>query len=82
MEGCLGSLIVGLLAGFLAGKIMKGGGFGCLVNVLLGLVGGIVGSWIFRVLNISIQGGWIVEVIIATVGAVAVLWVASLFKKK
>jgi uncharacterized membrane protein YeaQ/YmgE (transglycosylase-associated protein family) len=43
----LGSIIIGGIAGWIAGKIMKGGGFGILINILLGIVGGVVGRWIF-----------------------------------
>ena len=43
MWGLLGSVLIGILAGFIAGKIMKGGGFGCLWNLILGVVGGFVG---------------------------------------
>ena len=80
--GLIGAIIVGAIAGWLAGKIMRGGGFGFLVNLLLGLLGGIVGGWIFRQLGIEWSNGWIGETGTAVVGAVVVLWVASLFKKK
>lgn len=82
MEGLIGSIIVGILAGFLAGKIMRGGGFGCLMNLLLGVVGGFVGGFLFRLLGISWGNGWIGEVGTAVIGAVLVLYVASLLKKK
>lgn len=77
----IGAIIVGLIAGFLAGKIMRGGGFGLILNLLLGLVGGAVGGWLFGLLGISTSGGWIGETITGVVGAIVVLWVASLFKK-
>lgn len=79
--GLIGSIIVGILAGFLAGKLMRGGGFGCLMNLLLGVVGGFVGDMLFRALGISWNNGWIGEVGTAVVGAVLVLYVASLLKK-
>ena len=79
--GLIGSIIVGILAGFLAGKLMRGGGFGCLMNLLLGVVGGFVGGMLFRALGISWTNGWIGEVGTAVVGAVLVLYVASLLKK-
>lgn len=79
--GLIGSIIVGILAGFLAGKLMRGGGFGCLMNLLLGMVGGFVGGMLFRALGISWNNGWIGEVGTAVVGAVLVLYVASLLKK-
>ena len=49
--GLLYSLLIGAIAGWLAGKIMKGGGFGLLINIILGIVGGAVGNWLFRCLE-------------------------------
>ena len=74
-------IIIGAIAGWLAGQIMKGGGFGLLVNIILGIIGGAVGGWLFGQLGISAGGGLGGSLITATVGAVAVLFVASLFKK-
>lgn len=79
--GLIGSIIIGILAGFLAGKIMKGGGFGCLWNLLLGIVGGFVGGQIFGLLGISLGANWIGELITAVIGAVLVLYIAALIKK-
>ena len=79
--GLLFSIIVGAVAGWLAGKIMRGGGFGFLINLLLGLVGGAVGGWLFTLLGINWDNGWIGQIGTGVVGAVVVLWVASLFKK-
>jgi len=76
MEGCIGAIIVGIIAGFIAGKIMKGGGFGCLWNLVLGVVGGLVGSFIFDLLNIS-WGGLVGQIGTAVIGAVVVLWGAD-----
>ena len=72
--GIIISIIIGCVCGFLAGKIMKGGGFGFLINLLLGIVGGAVGSWLFGLL------GLIGEIGTGTIGAILVLWIASLFK--
>lgn len=78
----IGSIIIGILAGFFAGKIMRGGGFGCLWNLLLGVVGGAVGGWVFGMFDISWDGSWIGQLLTAVVGAVLVLYVASLFRSK
>ena len=80
MFGFIGSIIIGSLAGFIAGKIMRGGGFGFLWNLILGIIGGVVGGWTLRLLNIS-WGGTIGSLGTAVVGAVLLLWIASLFKK-
>lgn len=74
-------IIIGAIAGWLAGQIMKGGGFGLLINIILGIIGGAVGGWLFGQLGISAGGGLGGSLITATVGAVAVLFVAGLFKK-
>ena len=73
-------ILIGALAGWLAGKIMRGGGFGFLVNCLLGIVGGIVGGWVLGLLGIS-WGGTLGQIATSVIGAALVLWIASLFKK-
>ncbi len=74
-------ILIGAVVGWLAGQIMKGGGFGLLVNIILGIIGGAFGGWLFGQLGISAGGGLSGSLITATVGAVAVLFVAGLFKK-
>ena len=49
--GILYALLIGALAGWLAGKIMKGGGYGTLLNIILGIIGGAVGNWLFGTLG-------------------------------
>lgn len=78
--GLIGSIIIGILAGFLAGKIMRGGGYGCLINLILGVVGGAFGGWMFGFIGLS-WGGVIGQLCTAVVGAVVILYIASLFKK-
>ena len=79
--GILYALLIGAIAGWLAGKIMKGGGFGLLINILLGIVGGAIGNWLFGALDISIGSGAVGDVINGVIGAVVLLFVAGLFKK-
>ena len=79
--GLLYSLLIGAIAGWLAGKVMKGGGFGLLLNIVIGIVGGIVGNWLFATLNISFMEGVIGDILTGAIGASAILFVASLFKK-
>ena len=74
------SLILGCLAGFCAGKLMKGGGFGIIMNCVLGLFGGVLGGWLFSLLGVE-WGGLLGQLGTAIVGAVAILWIASLIKK-
>lgn len=79
--GLVYALLIGALAGWLAGKIMKGGGFGALLNIILGIVGGIVGNWLFGTLGVNIGSGIVGDLITGVIGAVAILFVAGLFKK-
>jgi len=77
-HGILYWIFIGLLAGWLAGKIARGRGFGCLTDIVLGLVGAVLGGWIFTKLNIAILGFW-GSLAAATVGAVLLVAVARLF---
>ena len=74
-------ILISALAGWLAGKIMEGGGFGTLINIILGIVGGAVGSWLFAALGIHIGSGLIGYLITGVIGAIVILFVAGLFKK-
>ena len=74
------SLLLGCLAGFCAGKLMKGGGFGIIMNCVLGIFGGVLGGWLFSLINLS-WGGILGQLVTAIVGAVVILWIASLIKK-
>ena len=49
-------IIIGIVAGFLAGKIMRGGGFGLLINLVVGIIGGLLGGWVFGLLGIAAGG--------------------------
>jgi uncharacterized membrane protein YeaQ/YmgE (transglycosylase-associated protein family) len=76
------ALLIGAAAGWLAGKLMKGGGFGAIVNIILGIVGGAVGNWLFRQFDIHIADGVVGDLITGVIGAVVVLFIAGLLKKK
>ncbi|MBV6655929.1 MAG: GlsB/YeaQ/YmgE family stress response membrane protein [Mameliella sp.] len=80
--GLLYTLIVGAIAGWLAGKIMKGEGFGLLINIILGIVGAYVGNWLFNQLGISVADGTLGTIMTSTAGAVVILFLAGLIKKK
>jgi uncharacterized membrane protein YeaQ/YmgE (transglycosylase-associated protein family) len=77
-RGLIGWIIIGLLAGWLAGTISRGRGFGCIVNVILGLIGAVLGGWIFSRLGI-VAFGFIGSLAAATVGAVLLVAIARLF---
>ena len=74
-------LIIGGVAGWLAGLIMKGRGFGILGNIIVGIIGGILGGWLFGAFGIE-GAGIIGSLITALVGAIVLLFIISLFKKK
>lgn len=76
----LGWIIIGLLAGWIAGEISRGSGFGCIGNIAVGLVGSILGGWIFSKLGIG-GGGFVYGLAAATVGAVVLVVLASLFTR-
>ena len=71
----IGWLIMGALAGWLSGELVRGKGFGCLGNVLLGLIGAVVGGWLFEQLHIAAYG-FIGGLAAATIGAVLVVSLA------
>ena len=73
-------IVVGLIAGWLAGKVMKGGGYGVVIDIILGILGAIVGGWVFGLLQLH-AGGLIGSIIVAFVGAVILVWVTRLVKK-
>jgi len=75
------SIIIGGIAGWLAGNIMKGGGYGILKNILLGIIGGLVGSWIFGFLGIIILNGTFGDLLEGVIGAVVILAIAGAIKK-
>jgi len=79
--GFLTWILVGLIAGWLAGQVMKGGGYGVVVDIILGLLGGLVGGWLFGRLGIWPGGGMIGSVLVAFVGAVILVWITRLIKK-
>ena len=74
-------LLIGAVAGWLAGQIMRGGGFGLLWNIIIGIIGGFIGGWLMSLLHIQ-KAGILWELIVAVIGAVVLLFVISLFKKK
>lgn len=74
-------IIIGLAAGWLAGKIMKGKGFGLVGDIVVGVIGALIGGFLFRALGVSTDGGLLGSLIVAVIGAVVLLYVLRLFKK-
>ena len=74
-------ILIGLAAGWLAGQVMKGGGFGLLGDIVVGVIGALLGGFLFRTLGVSAGGGLLGSLIIATIGAIVLLLVLRLVKK-
>ncbi len=73
-------LLIGLIAGWLAGQVMKGGGFGVIGDMIVGVIGALLGGWIFGMLGIS-AGGLIGSLITAFVGAMILIFLLRLIKR-
>lgn len=81
MNGLIYILLVGLIAGWATGKLMKGSGYGVLVDILLGIVGAFVGSRVLGMLGIYTAGGLVPTILVAILGAVIVVALVRLIKK-
>lgn len=74
-------ILIGAAAGWVAGLLTKGGGFGFLINALIGIIGGVLGGWVFSLFGLSASGNW-GSFLTSIVGAALLLWIVSLFRKK
>jgi len=79
--GIIGWLIIGIVAGWLAGKIMRGGGFGLIGDLVVGVIGAVLGGYLFGALDIHIGDGLIGGLVTATVGAIVLLFLIRLIKR-
>lgn len=71
----IGTIILGLLAGWITGLVMRGSGYGVIADIILGLVGAVIGRWIFRALGITAVGG-IGHLVTAVIGAIVLVAIA------
>jgi uncharacterized membrane protein YeaQ/YmgE (transglycosylase-associated protein family) len=74
-------IIVGLIAGWITGKIMKGSGYGALMDIVIGIIGAIIGGFIMRALGFAGQGGMIYTIIVAVIGAIVLTLILRLFTR-
>jgi uncharacterized membrane protein YeaQ/YmgE (transglycosylase-associated protein family) len=74
------TIVIGILAGYIAGLIMKGRGMGVLVDLLVGIVGSVLGGWLFAIVGLAAYG-LIARLIMAVVGAVVLLWLVRALKR-
>jgi uncharacterized membrane protein YeaQ/YmgE (transglycosylase-associated protein family) len=80
-HGIIAWLVIGAIAGWLAGKIVEGAGFGLIIDIIVGIVGAFIGGWLAGVLGIHIGGGLISSIIVALIGAVVLLFALRLIKR-
>lgn len=81
MTSVLAFLAIGGVSGWLAGKLMQGGGFGLPGDIVVGIAGAFVGGYLFRLAGISVGSGLIGSIVTATVGAVTLLYLIRLVKR-
>ena len=81
VESLIAFLFIGAIAGWLAGKIMKGGGFGLFGNVVVGIIGATIGGYVFGLVNIK-AGGMFGSIVIATIGAGILLYVVDVVSRR
>lgn len=74
-------ILVGLIAGWLAGVLVKGGGFGVLGDIVVGVLGALVGGFLFRALGLSASGGFLGSIFVATIGAIVLIVVLRVVKR-
>lgn len=79
--GILAALLIGAVAGWLAGLIVRGAGFGLLGNIVIGIIGALLASWLLPRLGVSLGSSTFRDIINATIGAVIVLVVLSLIRR-
>lgn len=80
-HGIIAWLIIGAVAGWLAGVLVKGGGFGLLVDILIGIVGAFIGGWLAGMFGVGVGGGMAASIVTATIGAVVLLLILRLIRR-
>jgi uncharacterized membrane protein YeaQ/YmgE (transglycosylase-associated protein family) len=73
-------ILIGLAAGWLAGQLTRGGGFGLVGDIVVGVVGALLGGFLFSTFGVSTGGGLLGSLIVATIGAVVLLFILRLIK--
>jgi len=74
-------ILIGLVAGWLAGTLVKGGGFGVVGDIVVGVVGALLGGWLFSALGMSSGGSLVGAIIVATIGAIVLIFILRLLKR-
>ena len=79
--GILAVIVIGAIAGWLAGLIVRGAGFGLIGNIVIGIIGALVASWLLPQLGVNLGSGTARDIINATIGAVIVLVILALVRR-
>ena len=74
-------ILIGLVAGWLAGQLVKGGGFGVIGDIVVGVIGALLGGFLFSTLGVSLGGGLLGAIIVATIGAILLIFILRLIKR-
>lgn len=74
-------ILIGLVAGWLAGQVMKGGGYGVIGDIIVGILGALLGGWLFGALGIGAGGGLIGSLIVAFIGACILIFLLRIIKR-
>jgi uncharacterized membrane protein YeaQ/YmgE (transglycosylase-associated protein family) len=74
-------VLIGLVAGWLAGTLMKGGGFGVIGDIVVGVLGALLGGFLFSAVGLSAGGGLLGAIIVATIGAIVLIFLLRLIKR-
>ncbi len=74
-------ILIGLVAGWLAGQIMRGGGYGVVGDIVVGIVGALIGGFLFGSMGASAGGGLLGSIIVATIGAIILIFALRLIKR-
>ena len=74
-------ILIGLVAGWLAGQLVRGGGFGVIGDIVVGVLGALLGGFLFSSLGVSLGGGLIGAIVVATIGAIVLIFLLRLIKR-
>ncbi|PXV57388.1 Uncharacterized membrane protein YeaQ/YmgE, transglycosylase-associated protein family [Dyella jiangningensis] len=74
-------LVIGALAGWIAGLMVKGSGYGLFIDILIGVLGACLGGWLAHVIGFSVGGGFVISLVVATLGAVVLLVMLRVLKQ-
>jgi uncharacterized membrane protein YeaQ/YmgE (transglycosylase-associated protein family) len=81
-HGIIATLLIGLVAGWLTGKIMKGSGFGFLGDIVIGILGAFAGFFLLHLIRPEASGGLLFTIIVATLGAILLTWIYRLITNR